>query len=282
MQVKLTIPERLRDLRAERGADLADVAAATRLSASALSTYENDERKDISHRAVIALASYYGVTTDYILGQTEIRNHPNTELHDLHLDDKTVDLLKSGEINNRLLCEMMAHDGFQRLMMDIVVYVDRIASMQIAALNAGVDAVRTKLLTERHPDKKDVYLRALELAHIHEDDYFSRVVHDDLDVIIRDIREAHKTDSTTADVETVSPVGKFIQEIEAIEKLQGSDQEKQVRVLCHQLEIPYDKLTREEFVALIKALRLSPKLRGYISQRGKGNLQHGKGKRKKK
>ena len=55
-----------------------------------------------------------------------------------------------------------------------------------------------------------------------------------------------------------------------MEKAQGSEQEKQLRVLCHQLEIPYDKLTREEFVALIKALQLSPKLRGYTSQRGKG------------
>ena len=192
MQVKLTIPERLRDLRAERGTDLADVAAATRLSASALSTYENDERKDISHRAVIALASYYGVTSDYILGLTEIKMHPNAELHELHLDDKTLDLLKSGEINNRLLCEIMTNDGFQRLMMDIVIYIDRIASMQIATLNAAVDAARTKLLTEQRPDKKDVYLRTLELAHIREDEYFSHVVHDDLDAIIRDIREAHR------------------------------------------------------------------------------------------
>ncbi len=270
MQVKLTIPERLRDLRAERGTDLADVAAATRLSASALSTYENDERKDISHRAVIGLALYYGVTADYILGLTELKNHPNAELHELRLDDKTLDLLKSGEINNRLLCEIMAHDGFQRLMMDIVIYVDRIASMQIATLNAAVDAARTKLLTEQRPNKKDVYLRTLELAHIREDEYFRHVAHDDLDAIIRDIREAHKTDSTTADVETVSPIGKFIQEIDAMEKAQGSEQEKQLRVLCHQLEIPYDKLTREEFVALIKALQLSPKLRGYTSQRGKG------------
>ena len=270
MQVKLTIPERLRDLRAERGTDLADVAAATRLSASALSTYENDERKDISHRAVIALASFYGVTADYILGLTEIKNHPNAELHELRLDDNAMRLLKSGEINNRLLCEIMAHDEFQRLMMDIVIYVDRIASMQIATLNAAVDAARTKLLTEQHPDKKDVYLRTLELAHIREDEYFGHIVHNDLDAIIRDIREAHKTDSTTADVETVSPIGKFIQEIDALEKAQGSEQEKQLRVLCHQLEIPYDKLTREEFVALIKALQLSPKLRGYTSQRGKG------------
>ena len=44
----------------------------------------------------------------------------------------------------------------------------------------------------------------------------------------------------------------------------------------YQLEIPYDKLTREEFVALIKALQLSPMLRGHASQRDKGIFQHGK------
>lgn len=282
MQAKLTIPERLRDLRDERDADLADVAAATNLSASALSTYENDERKDISHRAVIALAQYYGVTTDYILGLTEIKNHPCAELHELHLDDKTMGLLKSGEINNRLLCEMIAHNGFQRLMMDIVVYVDRIASMQIASLNATVDAYRTEMLMEQYPNKKDEYLRTLELSHISEDEYFSHVIHDDLDVIIRDIREAHKTDSTTADVETVSPVAQFIKEIKAVEKMQGSDQERQARLLCYKLGIPYDKLTHEEFVALIKALQLSPMLRSHASQRGKSSLQHGKLRRKKK
>ena len=284
MQAKLTIPERLRDLRAERGVDLKDVAAATGLSASALSTYENDERKDISHRAVIALAEYYGVTADYILGLTEIKNHPRAELHELHLDDNTMMLLKSGEINNRLLCEMMAHDGFQRFMMDIVIYVDRIASMQIATLNANLDVTRTEMLMERYPDDKELCLRTLELSNIKEDEYFSHVIHDDLDAIIRDIREAHKTDSTTADVQTVSPIAKFIEDVKAVEQMQGSVQEKQARFLCYQLGIPYDKLTHEEFVVLAHVLQLSPMMRAIGSQRGKVNfqLQHGKGKRKKK
>lgn len=78
MQVKLTIPERLRDLRAERGADLAYVATAAKLSASALSTYENDERKDISHRAV---------TADYILGLTEIKATPHKGSAEQRKDD---------------------------------------------------------------------------------------------------------------------------------------------------------------------------------------------------
>lgn len=30
-------------------------------------------------------------------------------------------------------------------------------------------------------------------------DYFSRIVHDDMDAILRDLREAHRKDATTAD-----------------------------------------------------------------------------------
>ena len=90
MYVSLTIPERLKDLRTERGLDIAEVAKATGLSSSALSNYENDEGKDISHRAILALARFYGVSADYLLGLTETKNHPNADLADLHLNDNTI------------------------------------------------------------------------------------------------------------------------------------------------------------------------------------------------
>lgn len=67
------------------------------------------------------------MSTDYLLGVTELKNHPNAELHELHLSDAMLELLKSGMINNRLLCEMALHKDFRRLMVDIEVYVDRIA-----------------------------------------------------------------------------------------------------------------------------------------------------------
>ena len=69
----LTLPERLKDLRTERSLDIAEVAKATGLSSSALSNYENDEGKDISHRAILALAKFYGVSADYLLDLTEIK-----------------------------------------------------------------------------------------------------------------------------------------------------------------------------------------------------------------
>ena len=54
------------------------------------------------------------------------KNHPNTALHELHLNDSTVDLLKSGALNNRLLCESVCHPGFLRLLTDMEVCIDRI------------------------------------------------------------------------------------------------------------------------------------------------------------
>lgn len=42
-------------------------------------------------------------------GLTEQKNHPNTELEALHLNDDAIEVLKSGKINNRLLCEMVTH-----------------------------------------------------------------------------------------------------------------------------------------------------------------------------
>lgn len=84
----LTIQERLKDLRVERGLKLEQLAEQTHLSNSALGSYEADEYKDISHYALIKLAKFYGVTADYLLGLTETKSHPNALLADLHLSCK--------------------------------------------------------------------------------------------------------------------------------------------------------------------------------------------------
>ena len=72
----------------------------TGLSRSALGNYESGNFKDISPFAITTLAQFYGVSTDYLLGVTELKNHPNAELHELHLSDAMLELLKSGRINN--------------------------------------------------------------------------------------------------------------------------------------------------------------------------------------
>lgn len=252
---KLMMHERFKDLRKNRGLTLEQLAEQTGLSKSSLGSYETEEPKDISHYSVVKLAEFYGVTTDYLLGLTEMENHPNADLNDLHLSDKMIKLLKSGKLNNRLLCEIATHDGFRRLLADIEIYVDRIAGTQIDNLNALVSIARAEILSKQSPDENDLYLRTLEAAYIQEDKYFTHVVHEDMDAIISDIRDGHKKDVTTADEGTVA--AKLKQGIEDAMQFEGSDQERQIRIYCNQLGIPYDKLTPEEFAGVMSALKKS-------------------------
>ena len=285
MNIKLTIPERLKDLRSEKGVNQGAVAAAAEVSSSAVSGYENIEDKDISHRAIIALAKYYGVTADYLLGLTEIKNRPNAELHELHLDDKTIDLLKSGRINNRLLCEMANHKTFTRLMADIVIYIDRLIEMPFQTLDAIMDASRNTLIQEIYPDKNNVYLRTLELARGQEEKYIQQVIHDDLDEIIQDLRERHRSDRTTADDKDPPETKKLIQCLQDAAKVlaDGKKDETTVRVLCQTLEIPYNDMTKEEFCGVIKWLNRSNLLvKAAVSLRGKSIQKCTCGSRKQK
>ena len=112
MQPKLTIQERLKDLRVERGLTLEQLSAETGISKSALGKYEADDFKDISPFSMVALAKFYGVSTDYLLGLTEQKNHPNTELDALHLGDDAIEVLRTGKFNHRLLSELICHNDF--------------------------------------------------------------------------------------------------------------------------------------------------------------------------
>ena len=141
--------------------------------------------------------------------------------------------------------------------------------MRVHDMNAVLAEAR-KLVEEKHnPGENDLYMRTLELAQIDENEYFSRVVHEDLDGIIRDIREAHIKDTTTADA--VNPSETARQELEEAMSYEGSPQERQVRIFCKQLGINYDKLSKEEFVSLVKILKKSSLLKVPPNKRGKNN-----------
>jgi len=283
MYAKLTIPERLKDLRVvDKHLTLEQLAEQTGLSKSALGKYETDDYKDISPFAIATLADFYGVSTDYLMGLTENKNHPNTELEALHLGDNAIEVLKDGQFNHRLLSELICHKDFQRFLLDAEIYVDRIADMRVNDMNAVLEAVRQMALMKNGGDANDLYLRTLEVAQIREDEYFGSLIADDLKGILRDIRNEHRPDTMTAD--EVSLAATVQGQLQDAMNFEGSSEEKQVRSFLATFGIDYDKLTKEQFVSLIEILKLSKYLKSPINQRGKARpqLQHGKGKKKRR
>ena len=267
MKGATSIQERLWELRKDKGLNLEELSKLTGISKSALGSYEKEDFKEINHGNLITLADFYGVSVDYLLCRIENREQINTPLTELHLNDEMVALLKSGRINNRLLCELATHKDFIKFLADIEIYVDGIATMQIQNLNALVDTVRHEIIERYRPGEDDPHLKVLQAAHISDDEYFSHMVRDDLNLIIRDIREAHKKDSESAPQTTVADELK--ENLEAVENFKGSRDEKLVVLYCKQLGINYKNLSDEEFRWLIRILKKSKKMGTPISQRKK-------------
>lgn len=267
MYTKLTISERLKDLRTEKHMTLQELADQTKISRSALGKYESDEYKDISPFAITTLANFYGVSTDYLLGMTESRKHPNTELSELHLNDDMIELLSSGKINTRLLCEIATHKDFRRFLTDIEICVDRIAATRLNEYNKSLEATRLMIEQQYSPGESDLYMRTLKVAQVKAEEYFNYLVHDDIDGIIEDIREAHTKDSSTADDDQPS-----LEEIqERFEEAVSSENNDEMFIsyFCNELEIPYEKVTSEEYTTLVGLLHKSPMLAPTQNMRGK-------------
>ena len=135
------------------------------------------------------------------------------------------------------------------------------------SLLAQITALRRGAFGERNAPTSGWCIIKLQAAHISDDEYFNQMVRDDLNLIIRDIREAHKKDSESAPQTTVADELK--ENLEAVENFKGSRDEKLVVLYCKQLGINYKNLSDEEFRWLIRILKKSKKMGTPISQRKK-------------
>ena len=265
--MELSIQERLKDLRVERGLTLEQLAEQTHLSKSALGSYEGDKFKDISHYALIELAKFYEVTVDYLLGRSETKNHSNADLADLRLSDDMIELLKSGLVDNSLLCELATHPDFPRLMADLEIYVNGVAGKQVQSANAIVDAVSATIMKQHNPGLTDPQLRQLIAAHIDDDSFCRYIIQQDIDEIAAGLREAHREDFFS--VPEDNPLKGLLEAATEITNPDSDPEQASLAFICKRLRLNFKKLSGEEKKWLKKIAQKSDLLKKPTPQRGR-------------
>lgn len=211
MHTKLTIPERLKDLRvSEKKMSLQELSDATGIPCSTLGNYERDENVDMSLSSLLTLADFYHVSTDYLLCRTELRQHKNKSVSDLHLNDDAVQILKDEKYNPILLSELLTHESFSKFMTDLEIYIDGFNDKGIQIANAFLDVMRCKL-NELGADSNDTFAKVFDSSHIETEQYYLNILSEDLKPIVSDLRNAHMKDSDTAsDIDYQSMVKSII------------------------------------------------------------------------
>ena len=111
-----------------------------------------------------------------------------------------------------------------------------------------------------NPEKEELYRRALEAAHIDEGRYFAGMIHEDLDGILADIREAHKHDRLSAPEEL--PAEAFAREIADLSKKEGDKIDNAMKAAAKMFGLGKDDLSEEDWAALARIMRVVDRKNG--------------------
>lgn len=261
MKTKLTLQEKLRDLRDERKMTLSDLAGATGIPLSTLQRMEGRDDIRVGYQDVAALAKFYGVSTDYLFGLTDNRQFRHIEIDALRLSDEAVETLKDEKLNNCLVSELLAHPDFVRLMQAVEIYIDRRVVPQIAGMNALYQATQDTI--QEHFDGRDNedIIAYLQEAMIDEDDYLRHRISERFNDLMKSLFAAHKKDPLPAEqAAAVQEMKEQMQTYLDTQKTESAQRAKAV-VLCKQLGLNASKLTDEEWRVLIKVLEHSEKFK---------------------
>ena len=208
------------------------------------------------------------------MGRSKNRNHPNAELSELRLSDEMIELLKSGQIDNGLLCELAAHPDFPRLMADLEIYVNGTAVKQVQNANAIVDTMSATIMKQHNPGLSDPQLRQLVAAHIDDDSFCRYVIQQDIAEIALALRQAHKDNFFS--VPEDNPLEDILQAIDEVarpdnpsDKPDNDPDRASLMFICKRLCLNYNKLTGEEKKWLKRISEKSDLLKNPNPQRGR-------------
>jgi len=230
----------------------------TGISSSSLQLYESNESQEIGSENLKTLAKFYGVTCDYLLELTETTQPDRADLSQLHLTDQTIEILKSSHFNHQLLCELIQHEGFEKFLADIEIYVDGIAASQLHTLNTYVTFTRNQIIEQYHPGE-DFTMQELNACRVDEYQFFLQTIQSDLGEMIKDLRKTHAGEKETAPDETL--VESLMQEMKSYEKVKGKDLDMQFAHLCKLLKINVSKVPELEKIFVTLFLKRSKNFR---------------------
>lgn len=127
--------ERIEELRKVRKITQEEMAKKIGISKSQLSRIENGETKTLSSNLLIRLADEFDVSTDYILGCSNVQSRRNYDVSSLGLSEKAIQQLVTKRVNVQVVNCLLEHKTFPYLTRLIYTYFADITARGIQSSN---------------------------------------------------------------------------------------------------------------------------------------------------
>jgi len=258
MKVRLTLQEKLRDLRDERKLKLQDVSDATTIPLATVQRIEGTEDYRAAYQDLMLLAKFYDVSMDYLCGITDNRQHRNIEIDVLSLSDSAIETLKSKKLNNRLIGELLSHPDFQKLLSAVEVYIDKKLLPQMNTMNAVYKLAETTIKENYTVEDNDEIMAFLQNSVIDEDEFLRYRISERFNGIIKSLFDAHRKDGLPPEQdEIINDMKEQVQSYLSDRQTVTAAKAKAI-LLCKQLGLNAANLTDDEWRVLMKVLERSP------------------------
>ena len=204
--------QRIQDLIKDHHITQADLAKTIGLSESAFSRYLKGQTEMLGDGYIIRIAKHFNVSTDFLLGETDIPDRKNYDIEELGLSAKSARLLYTGRIDSHILNLLLENPRFSHLTALLSRYQKEIVKSGITAMNQQLSFLSSILLEQakNSPESADAArqaandIEAIRTPAINAD---TSVIQNLFMQIVRDIKaqgEAAVTDSNTATTEVLT------------------------------------------------------------------------------
>ena len=208
--------QRIQDLIKDSSVTQAELAGIIGLSESALSRYLKGQTEMLGDGYIIKIAKYFNVSTDFILGETNIPDRKNYDIEELGLSAESAKLLYTGKIDARILNLLLENPRFPQLTALLARYQNEVVKSGIAAMNQQLSVLSSLLLdqAEKIPDSAESArqaaqdISAIRTPIINAD---TTAIQNVFMLIVRDIKaqgESIVTDSKAASAEVMQKLRK--------------------------------------------------------------------------
>ena len=210
--------QRIQDLIKDSSITQAELAGIIGLSESALSRYLKGQTEMLGDGYIIKIAKHFNVSTDFLLGETNIPDRKNYDIEELGISAEAAKLLYTGRLDSRVLNLLLENPHFPQLLALLARYQNEIVRSGIAAMNQQPTFINSLLLAQAEsvPDSAGAAtqlaadLRGVRMPVINAD---TTAIQNLFMLIVRDIKEQGETIAADSNAVTAQVLQRLREEL---------------------------------------------------------------------
>ena len=210
--------QRIQDLIKDSSITQAELAGIIGLSESALSRYLKGQTEMLGDGYIIKIAKHFNVSTDFLLGETNIPDRKNYDIEELGISAEAAKLLYTGRLDSRVLNLLLENPHFPQLLALLARYQKEIVRSGIAAMNQQLTFINSLLLAQAEsvPDSAGAAtqlaadLKGVRMPVINAD---TTAIQNLFMLIVRDIKEQGETIAADSNAVTAQVLQRLREEL---------------------------------------------------------------------